>query len=68
MVTIQSIILGFEPEVKNLLPALKKISAVFGYVSEKDVKIIADYFGVSESKIFETASFYDEIKTEKQSL
>ncbi|MFA6159665.1 MAG: NAD(P)H-dependent oxidoreductase subunit E [Parcubacteria group bacterium] len=64
--TIQNIILEFEPEAKNILPALKKISAVFGYVSEEDAKIMAEYFGVSESKIFETASFYDEIKTEKQ--
>jgi len=64
--TIQSIVLEFEPKSENILPALKKISAVFGYVSEKDAKIVADYFSVSESKIFETASFYDEIKTEKQ--
>lgn len=63
--TIQNIILEFEPEAKNILPALKKTSAVFGYVSEKDARIMAEYFGVSESKIFETASFYDEIKTEK---
>ena len=64
--TIQKILLEFEPKIKNLLTALKKINAIFGYVSEKEAKIIAEYFDVSESKIFETASFYDEIKTEKQ--
>ena len=64
--TIQKIILEFEPEMENLLPALKKISAVFGYVGEKEANALADYFGVPESKVFETASFYDEIKTEKQ--
>ncbi|PIP27815.1 MAG: hypothetical protein COX29_04520 [Candidatus Moranbacteria bacterium CG23_combo_of_CG06-09_8_20_14_all_35_22] len=66
MITIQNIILEFEPEMENLLPALKKISAVFGYVGEKEANVLADYFGVPESKVFETASFYDEIKTEKQ--
>ncbi|HAT74065.1 MAG: NADH dehydrogenase (Ubiquinone) 24 kDa subunit [Candidatus Moranbacteria bacterium GW2011_GWF2_36_839] len=64
--TIQNILLEFEPKAKNILPALKKTSAVFGYVSEENAKIMAEYFGVSESKIFETASFYDEIRTEKQ--
>lgn len=63
--TIQSIILEFEPKSENILPALKKINAIFGFVGEKEAKIIAQYFDVSESKIFETASFYDEIKTEK---
>ncbi len=64
--TIQSIILEFEPKSENILPALKKTNAIFGFVGEKEAKIIAEYFDVSESKIFETTSFYDEIKTEKQ--
>ena len=63
--TIQKILLEFESKAENLLPALKKISAVFGYVSEKDIDIIADYFSISSAKVFETASFYDQINTEK---
>jgi len=64
--TIQKILLEFEPKIENLLPALKKINAIFGFVGGRETKIIAEYFDVSEKKIFETASFYDEIKTEKQ--
>lgn len=65
MKNISKILLDFEPEMENLLTALKKINAIFGYVSQEDAKIIADYFGVPESKVFETMSFYDEIKDEK---
>ena len=65
MQTIQKILLEFEPEMKNLLPVLKKISAIFEYISQKEAEIIAEYFSVSVAKIFETASFYDLIKTKK---
>lgn len=63
--TVQKILLEFEPKNENLLPTLKKISAVFGYISEKDAEIVADYFSVSLAKVFEIASFYDSIQTEK---
>lgn len=65
MQTIQKIVLEFKPEEKNLLPALKKVNSVFGYISQKDAKFIAGYFSLSESKVFETSSFYDLIKTKK---
>ena len=63
--TVQKILLEFESKAENLLPALKKISAVFGYISEKEIDLIANYFSLSSTKVFETASFYDQIKTEK---
>lgn len=63
--TLQKILLEYDPLLENLLPALKEISAVFGYVSKKDAQVIADYFSIPLSKVFETASFYDLIKTEK---
>ncbi|HRY82638.1 MAG TPA: NAD(P)H-dependent oxidoreductase subunit E [Candidatus Moranbacteria bacterium] len=66
MQTIQKILLEFEPKVENLLPALKKTSATFGYVSEEDAQKIAGYFSIPQSKVFETASFYDLVKTKKQ--
>jgi len=67
MMTVEKILLEFDPEISNLLPALKKISAGFGYISETDAQKLADYFSVPLSRVFETASFYDEIKTKKQS-
>lgn len=64
MITVEKILLEFDPEQKNLLPALKKISAAFGYVSQKDGGKIAEYFSLPLSKIYETASFYDMIQVE----
>jgi len=64
--TTEKILLEFYPEAKNILPAIKNVSAAFGYVSEPDAEKIADYFSVPLSKIYETASFYDEIKITRQ--
>ncbi len=64
--TTEKILLEFDPEVSNLLPVLKKISAGFGYVDEIAAQKTADYFSAPLAKIYETASFYDLIKTKKQ--
>ena len=64
--TVEKILLDFDPDLKNLLPALKKINASFGYVGEKEAQKTADYFSVPLSKVHETASFYDLIKTKRQ--
>lgn len=64
--TIEKILLGFDPEISNLLPALEEISATFGYVAKGDAQKTADYFSVPLSKVYETASFYDLIDTKKQ--
>lgn len=66
-VTIEKILLEFDPEPGNILPALKKISAAFGYVSEVDARKTADYFSVPLARIFELASFYSLIGTKKRS-
>lgn len=66
MITTEKILLEFDPEPKNLLPALKKISAAFGYVSEPDAGKTADYFRIPLAKVYETASFYDQIKVARQ--
>jgi NADH-quinone oxidoreductase subunit E len=64
--SVEKIILEFDPSVSNLLPALKKISAGFGYVAKEDAQKVADYFGVALSKVYETASFYDQINVVRQ--
>lgn len=64
--TIEKILLEFDAQSKNLLPALKKINAVFNYVGEAEAQKVADYFSMPLSQVFETASFYDLIKTQKQ--
>jgi len=63
--TIQQILLAFEPEKKNILPVVKAVNEELGWISEEAVQKIARYFDESESHIFSVASFYDEINTEK---
>jgi len=62
MKTTEKILLNYDPEKENLLPVLKEISSFFGFISEKNAQKIADYFSLSLSQIFETASFYDFLK------
>jgi NADH-quinone oxidoreductase subunit E len=64
--TTEKILLEFDPETKNILPALEKVSADFGFVSEADAEKIADYFSLPLARVYETASFYDTIKIKKQ--
>jgi len=64
--TVEKILLEFDPEPKNLLPALKNISAAFGYIDESEAEKVSLYFGVPPAKVYEKASFYDLIRTRKQ--
>lgn len=64
--SVEKILLEFDPKAENLLPALKKISATFDYISEKEARKVATYFNLSLTQVFETASFYDLIEVKKQ--
>ena len=64
--TVEKILLEFDPELVNLLPALRKISASFDYVNESEAKKLADYFKINLTKVYETASFYDLLKIKKE--
>ena len=63
--TAEKILLKYNPLAENILPVLKEISAAFGYISKVDAQKTSDYFGVPMSKIYETATFYDQIKVKK---
>ena len=64
--TVEKILLEFDPETKNILPVLKKISASFRYINETEAEKVSRYFSIPLSRIYETASFYDLINTRKQ--
>jgi NADH-quinone oxidoreductase subunit E len=64
--TVEKILLDHDPVLENILPALKNISASFGYVSKHNAEKTAQYFNVPLSKVFETASFYDQVNVERQ--
>jgi NADH-quinone oxidoreductase subunit E len=64
--TVEKILLNYDPEINNLLLALKEVSASFGYVSQTDAQKVAEYFAVPLSQVFQVASFYDSIAIEKK--
>jgi len=66
--TIEKILLDFEPEEKNLLPALKEVASVFGFIDENQADKIAAYFSLPLTQVFETGSFYSEIRFEKKPM
>lgn len=58
----------FSSENSHLLPAIKKINEQLDFFSLEAAKLTADHFGVSLSRVFETASFYDEIIVKEKGL
>ena len=64
--TVEKILLEFDPELRNLLPALRKISASFDYVNELEAQKVADYFNINLTKVYETISFYDLLETKSE--
>lgn len=66
-ISVSKILLGYDPVPENLLPALREISASFGWVSESEASSAADYFSLPLSRIYETASFYGLVKVRKES-
>ncbi len=64
-ITVEKILLECESKAQNLLPTLKKIGVVFGYVSKEDAMKVAEYFELSLARVYEVASFYDLIETKK---
>ena len=64
---IQKILLLFEPKVENLLAVLKEIQKENGYIGKKEGEEIAEYFSLPLARIFSAASFYDLLKTRKES-
>ncbi|HLM84386.1 MAG TPA: NAD(P)H-dependent oxidoreductase subunit E [Candidatus Bathyarchaeia archaeon] len=65
--SIQKILLKFEPKAENLLGALKEIQKENKYISEKECEGVARYFSLSLTKVFSAASFFDLLKTRKES-
>lgn len=65
--SIQKILLRFEPKPQNLLAVLKEIQKDNQYIGKKECTEVAAYFSLSLARVYSTASFYDLLKTEKNS-
>ncbi len=60
--SVQKILLGFNPDRENFLPASKKINEVFGYISQENLYHLARYFSLSPAEAFSAVSFFDDIR------
>jgi NADH-quinone oxidoreductase subunit E len=57
----------FEPKSENLLPVLKEIQKENGYIGKKESEAVAEYFSLPLARVFSAASFFDQLKTKKES-
>jgi NADH:ubiquinone oxidoreductase subunit E len=63
--SIQKILLKYEPKAENILPAIKDLAKSEKYLSQKECEKIAEYFSLSLAQVYSTATFYDLVKTKK---
>lgn len=61
--TLQKIIIQFEPDKENLLAAAKEINKIFGHVSVDAVEKLGKYFDMKPAAVYSAISFYDKINT-----
>lgn len=65
--SLQKILLSFKPRPENLLAVLKAIQKENKYIGEEECEKIADYFSLSLARVYSFASFFDGIRTRKES-
>lgn len=65
--SIQKILLKFEPKPENLLAVIKEIQKENKYIEKKECEKIAKYFSLPLARVFSAASFFDQLKTKKES-
>jgi NADH:ubiquinone oxidoreductase subunit E len=64
--SLQKILLQFEPRPENVLKVLKVIQKENKYISQEEFASVASYFSLPLARVYSLASFFDEIKTKKQ--
>jgi len=63
--SLQKILLRFEPKPENLLRALEEIQKENKYISRENCLKVAKYFSLPLARVYSFASFFDEIKLKK---
>ncbi|MDD3621992.1 MAG: NADH-quinone oxidoreductase subunit NuoE [Methanofollis sp.] len=58
MLTVRQIIEGYPKEPRYLLATLQDIQEHHKYLSVESMKMVAEYLGVPESRVFSVATFY----------
>lgn len=64
--SIQKTLLQFGPKPENLLAAVKELAKTEKYLSQKECEAIARYFSLPLARVYSVASFYDLVKTKKE--
>ena len=59
---LQAVLSEFKGREDELIPILQKVQAVFGYLAEEIMLEIAEFVGISESRVFAVASFYAQFR------
>ena len=59
---IEDLLKSFKKDSFYLLPALQTIQMKFGYIPQKSISIIGEYFQVSNNRIYGIATFYNQFK------
>ena len=65
--SIQKTLLKFEPRAENLLAVLKEIQKENRYIEKIECEAVAEYFSLPLARVYSTASFFDQLKTKKES-
>lgn len=63
--SLQKILLQYEPKPENLLRVLKEVQKENKYIKKEECKKIAEYFSMSLARVYSLASFFDEIQAKK---
>ena len=56
---VLSILASHENDPSNLIAILQDVQAEYNYLSEANLTLIADTLGVSVSKVYSVATFYE---------
>ncbi len=55
---VKEILSSFQGQRSELIPMLQAVQNEFGFLSEQQIKAIAKYLGVPESKVYGVATFF----------
>ena len=58
---ILSILASHENDPSNLIAILQDVQAEYNYLSEANLTLIADTLGLSVSKVYSVATFYEKL-------
>jgi NADH-quinone oxidoreductase subunit E len=64
--SVQKTLLKFEPKPENLLRAVRELGKSEEYLGQKECEAIARYFSLPLARVYSSASFFDLVKTKKE--